>query len=108
MLAASLDMNARRTHTVFIATLSQRRKRNIPASESQTVKLGPNETSYTYNDNCPYSDKTLCPYSQYCFSVVSIFAFRGIPIDASDPTLTAMCTNTTETGEFILFFLYVL
>ena len=92
---------------MFNTTLSQRRKRNLLVSESQTVRLGPNETSYIYNDSCPYSDSTLCPYSQYCFSIVSIFAYRGIPIDASDPTLTARCTNTTEAGES-LYYLYVL
>ena len=91
------------TRTVFNTTFSQRRKRNIPPSESQTIRLGLNDTNYTYNDSCPYSDRTLCPYSQYCFSIVSIFAFRGIPIDASDPTLTARCTNTTESGELIIF-----
>ena len=84
-------------------TLSQRRKRNIPASEGQIVRLGPNETSYTYNDRCLYSNSTLCPYSQYCLSVVSVFEFGGTPIDTSDPTLTTMCTTTSEAGEFIIF-----
>ena len=91
------------TRTVLNTTLSQSRKRNILTSESQFVRLAPNETSYTYNDSCPYSDSTLCPYSQYCFSVVSVFEFRGIPIDTSDPTLTTMCTVTSEAGEFVMF-----
>ena len=88
---------------VLNTTLSQRRKRNTLASESQIIRLGPNETSYTYSDSCPYSDNTLCPYSQYCFSVVSVFEFRGTPIDTSDPTLTTMRTTTSEAGEFIMF-----
>ena len=57
-----------------------------------------------FSMQCPYSDSlTLCPYSQYCFSVVSVFEFRGTPIDVSDPTLATMCTNTSEAGEFIMF-----
>ena len=95
------------SHIVLNATLSQRRKRDTPASESQIIRLDPNETSYTYNDSCPYSDNTLCPYSQYCFSVVSVFKFRGTPIDTSDPTRTyyrcTKCTTTSEAGEIINF-----
>ena len=91
------------TRTMLNTTLSQRRKRNIPASESQFFRLASNEINFIYSDSCPYSDSTLCPYSQYCFSVVSVFEFRGIPIDTSDPTLTTMCTFTSETGEFVMF-----
>ena len=92
------------SRTVFVTTLSQRSKRNIPATESQTVTLLPNETSFTYDDRCPYNDSlTLCPYSQYCFSVISVFNFGGTPIDASDPALARMCTNTSEAGEFTIF-----
>ena len=91
------------SRAVLNTTLHQRRKRIIQPSESQTIRLGPNETSYTYNDICPYSDSTLCPYSQYCFSVVSIFEFEGIPIDTSDPALTARCFTTSEAGKFIMF-----
>ena len=84
--------------------MSQRKKRNTLVSDSQTISLGPDVTSYTYNASCPYSDSlTLCPYSQYCFSVVSVFEFRGTPIDVSDSTLTTMCTNTSEDGEFTIF-----
>ena len=61
--------------------------------------LGPNETSYTYNEKCPYnSDLTLCPYSQYCFSIASFFAFRGTPIGAS--VAITKCTDTNEACEF--------
>ena len=91
------------TRTVLNTTLSQSRKRNIPASESQFVRLASNEINFIYSDSCPYSDGTLCPYSQYCFSVVSVFEFGGIPIDTSDPTLTTMCTVTREAGEFVMF-----
>ena len=91
------------SRTVLNTTLRQRRKRNIPTSESQTFRLGPNETSYTYKDSCPYSNSTLCPYSQYCFSVVSIFEFEGSLIDTSDPSLAARCTTTSEAGELIMF-----
>ena len=84
--------------------LSQRRKRNTLGSESQTVELGPDATSHTFSILCPYSDSlTLCPYSEYCFSVVSVFEFRGTPIDVSDSTLATMCTNTSEAGELIIF-----
>ena len=90
------------SHTVLETTLSERRKRNILASDSQATRLGPDVTSYTYDESCPYSNSlTLCPYSQYCFSVVSVFEFEGTPIDVSDSTLTTMCTNTSEAGEFI-------
>ena len=89
---------------MFNTTLSQRSKRNIPATESQTVTLGPDETSFTYNDTCPYNNSlTLCPYSQYCFSVISVFEFGGTPVDASDPTLGTRCTDTSEAGEFTIF-----
>ena len=85
-------------------TFSDRSKRNTLVSESQAIRLGPDVISYTYNESCPYSDSpTLCPYSQYCFSVVSVFEFRGTPIGVSDSTLTTMCTNTNETGEFTIF-----
>ena len=71
--------------------------------ESQTVRVGPERTSYSYNISCPYnSSLTLCPYSRYCFSVVSVFEFRGTPIDASDPTLAMMCNDTSEAGELII------
>ena len=90
--------------TVFQITLSEKRKRNTLASETQTIKLGIAVTSYTYNESCPYNSSViLCPYSQYCFSVVSVFELRGTPIDVSDSTLTTMCTNTSEAGEFIIF-----
>ena len=80
--------------------LSERSKRNIPASEIHTVRLGPNETSYTYTETCPYNDSlTLCPFSQYCFSVISVFAFKDTPIDASDPALARMYTNTSGAGK---------
>ena len=91
------------SRTVLNTTLHQRKKRNTLTSESQIVMLGPNETSYTYNDSCPYTNSTLCPYSQYCFSVVSIYEFEGTPIDISDPDLTARCTTTSEAGKFIKF-----
>ena len=88
---------------VFQTTLSQRSKINITESESSTTRLGPHATSHTFSIICPYSySLTLCPYSQYCFSVVSVFEFRGTPIDVSDSTLTTMCTNTSEAGEFIV------
>ena len=89
---------------MFDTTLSQRSKRNIPATDSQTVTVGPERTSYNYNISCPYDNTlTLCPYSGYCFSVVSVFEFRGTPIDASDPNLARMCGNTSEAGELIIF-----
>ena len=84
--------------------MSQRSKRNTLASGSQTISLDPDVTSYTYNESCPYSNNfTLCPYSENCFSVVSVFEFRGTPIDVSDSTLTTTCTNTSEDGEFTMF-----
>ena len=85
--------------------LSQMSKRNIPATnESQTITLGSDETSFTYADTCPHIDTlTLCPHSQYCFSVISLFAFKGIHIDASDPAVTAVCVDTNETGKFTIF-----
>ena len=92
------------SRAVFDTTLSQRSKRNIPATESQTVTLGPDETSYNYNISCPYDNNlTLCPYSEYCFSVISVFEFRGTSIDASDPTLARECIDTNQTGEFTIF-----
>ena len=42
----------------------------------------------------------------FCCQYICIYTIRGIPIDASDPTLAARCTNTTEAGE--LYYLYVL
>ena len=63
--------------------------------------VGPDQTSYSYDQKCPYNDSiTLCPYSEYCFSVVSLFAFKDTFIDASDSTSTVLCRNTTEAGEF--------
>ena len=92
------------SRAVFQTTLSQRRKRNTLSSESQTIRLGRDVTSHTFSILCPYSDSlTLCPYSQYCFSVVSVFEFRGTPIDVSDSTLTTMCNSTDEAGEFVIF-----
>ena len=92
------------SRAVFNTTLSQRSKRNIPATDSQTVSLGPDETSYNYNISCPYDNTlTLCPYSGYCFSVISVFEFRGTSIDASNPELARMCTDTSEAGEFTIF-----
>ena len=71
--------------------------------ESQTVRVGPETTSYSYNISCPYnSSLTLCPYSRYCFSVVSVFEFGGTPIDTSDPTLAMMCNDTSEGGELTI------
>ena len=89
---------------MFQTTLSQRSKRNTLASDSQTIRLDPDVTSYTYSESCPYSDSlTLCPYSENCFSVVSVFEFRGTPIDVSDSTLARRCTSTSEDGEFMIF-----
>ena len=98
--------NVTSSRSVSQTTLS-RSKRNIPPSESQTVTLGPDETSYNYSRRCPYNDSlTLCPYSEYCFSVVSLFAFGSIPIDASDPTITTRCSRTGEAGESMIFELF--
>ena len=92
------------SRNVLETELDQRRKRNIQGSESQTVELGRDATNYTFSILCPYnSSVTLCPYSQYCFSVVSVFEFRGTPIDVSDSTLTTMCNSTDEAGEFVIF-----
>ena len=92
------------SRTVLQTTLRQRRKRNTLASESQTIRLGADVASHTFSILCPYnSSVTLCPYSKYCFSIVSVFEFRGTPIDVSDSTLTTMCINTSETGELIIF-----
>ena len=89
---------------MFEITLSQRSKKNILALDNQAIRLGPGVTSYTYSDRCLYSDGlTLCPYCQCCFSVVSVFEFEGIPIEISDSTLSTVCTNTSENGEFIIF-----
>ena len=72
--------------------------------ESQTVTVGPETTSYNYNISCPYDNNlTLCPYSGYCFSVSSVYEFRDTAIDASDPTLARICTDTGEAGEFPIF-----
>ena len=65
--------------------------------------VGPDQTSYIYDQKCPYNDSfTLCPYSEYCFSVISLFAFKDTFIDASDSTSTILCHNTTEAGEFTI------
>ena len=86
---------------VFQTTLYQRGKRNTLASETNITRLGPDATSHTFSILCPYNDSvTLCPYSQYCFSVVSVFEFRGTPIDASGSILTMMRNTTEEAGEF--------
>ena len=88
-----------------LQTMLYRGKRNTPASETNTTRLGPDATSHTFSILCPYNDSvTLCPYSQYCFSVVSVFEFRGTPIDVSGSTLTTMCNTTDEAGEFSIFF----
>ena len=92
------------SRNVLQTMLYQRGKRNTLASETDITRLGPDATSHTFSILCPYSDSvTLCPYSQYCFSVVSVFEFRGTLIDVSDLTLTTMCTNTSEDGEFTIF-----
>ena len=89
---------------VLQTMLHQRGKRNTLASETNTTRLGPDATSHTFSILCPYNDSvTLCPYSQYCFSVVSVFEFRGTLIDVSDSTLTTMCDTTDEAGEFSIF-----
>ena len=89
---------------VFVATFSGRRKRNIQVAQTETERIGPNETSYEYNISCPYNTSlTLCPYSQYFFSVVSVFEFEGTPINTSDPQSAIMPYNTSEAGEFTLF-----
>jgi len=89
------------TRTVLEPMLSSRKKRqaSIPNSASQNVMAGPDTTSFTYNTPCPYmADVTLCPYSQYCFTVVSVFAFNNVFIDSSIPT--PMCTgNTAEASK---------
>ena len=91
------------SRTVLQIALNQRRKRNTLTYDSQTIRLEPDVTSYTYDESCPYSDGlTLCPYSQYCFSVVSVYEFRGTLIDVSDSTLITICTNTSEAGEFMI------
>lgn len=83
--------------------LSQRSRRSSPASRSQTVTLAPNVTSYQYTERCPHNNSfTLCPYSQYCFTVISLYAFNDIHIDASDPALTTICTEPSEAGEFTI------
>ena len=89
---------------MFPTVLSQKSKRNTLEAESQTVSLGRDESRLTYTDRCPFYDSfTLCPFSWYCFSVISVFEFRGTPIDASDPALTTRCTDTNEAGEFTIF-----
>ena len=88
------------SHTILASNLSERRKRNIPIFESKTIVLCPDKTTFIYNENCPYNDGLiLCPHSQYCFSVISIFSFKNIFIDASNSSLTRMCTDTTEVGK---------
>ena len=88
------------SRTTLTPKLSERRKRNIPTFESKTVVLGPDDTTFIYNEKCPYNDSLiLCPYSQYCFSVISVFAFKNIFIDVSNSSLTRMCTDTTEAGK---------
>ena len=95
--------NVTTNRTVLEPMLRSRKKRivDIPDSDSQSVMLDPNATSYTYSTPCPYvTDATLCPYSQYCFTVVSVFTFNNVFIDASIPT--PMCTgNTAEAGKII-------
>ena len=92
------------SRNVLQTMLYQRGKRNTLVSETDITRLGPDATSHTFSILCPYNDSvTLCPYSQYCFSVVSVFEFRGTPIDVSDSTLTTMCNTTDEAGEFSIF-----
>ena len=87
---------------VLDRTLSGRRKRNVLGTETQTQRIGPNETSYNYNIICPYNTSfTLCPYSRYLFSVISVFAFGNIPIDTSE--LARVDISTDEAGEFTIF-----
>jgi len=84
------------SRSVLTTTLNQRSKRNtnIPASDTQIIMVGPDQTSYIYDQKCPYSE--------YCFSVISLFAFKDTFIDASDSTSTILCHNTTEAGEFTI------
>ena len=87
---------------VLDATLSGRRKRNVLATETQTERIGPDETSYNYNISCPYNTSfTLCPYSRYIFSIISVFAFGNIPIDTSE--LASVDIRTNESSEFTIF-----
>ena len=91
---------------MFNTTLSQRNKRNIPATESQTVTLGPDETSFAYTERCPYHDSlTLCPYSQYCFSVISVFGFiEALQLMPQiQHLLQGLLIATSEAGEFTIF-----
>ena len=89
---------------VLDTTLSGRRKRNVLATETQTERIGPNETSYNYNISCPYNISfTLCPYSRYSFSVISVFAFGNTPIDTSNPELARVDIRTDEAGEDTIF-----
>jgi len=93
------------SRSVLTTTLNQRSKgnTNVPPSDTQMIMVGPDQTSYKYDQKCPYNYAiTLCPYSEYCFSVVSLFAFKDTFIDASDSTSTMMCHNTTEAGEFTI------
>ena len=90
------------SHNILSPMLSdiKRRKRNVPLFVSKTIMLGPDETIFIYNESCPYNDSlTLCPYSKYCFYVISMFAFKDIFIDASNPSLTRICTDTNEAGK---------
>jgi len=90
------------SRSMLTKTLNQRSKRNtnIPASDTQIIMVGPDQTNYTYDQKCPYNDSfTLCPYSEYCFSVVSLFAFEDTFIDVSNSTNTTMCHITKEAGK---------
>ena len=89
------------SRNVLQTMLYQRGKRNTPESET-VIRLDPDATTHTFSIQCQHSDVTLCPYSQYCFSVVSVFEFKGTPIDVAGSTLTTMCTNTSEAGKFTI------
>ena len=89
---------------VLDTTLNERKKRNVLATETQTQRIGPDETSYNYNISCPYNTNfTLCPYSRYSFSVISVFAFGSTPIDTSNPEFARVDISTDEAGEFTIF-----
>ena len=83
----------------MLASSRKKRQINMLNSDSQSVMVDPDATSFTYNTPCPHmADVTLCPYSQFCFTVVSVFTFSGLFIDSSIPT--PMCTgNTAEAGK---------
>ena len=96
--------NITTTRIVLEPMLSSRKKRivDIPNSDSQSVMLDPDNTSYTYNTPCPYmTGATLCPYSQYCFTIVSVFTFNNVFINASIPT--PMCVDSTAEAGKIAF-----